>query len=124
MAVSYAEFKAASKTLIFDQFDKDGNGTLDVKELKDFIEKIKSMGDSTFVEMLTRADLDANGDGGISFDEFWASSMKTQGFEDEDVAAKDFESRNMSAEDWEATKEGIQAALQAWSSYLNQSFTT
>ena len=113
MAVSYAEFKAASKTLIFDQFDKDGNGTLDVKELKDFIEKIKAMGDSTFVEMLTRADLDANGDGGISFDEFWASSMKTKGFEDEDVAAKDFESRNMSAEDWEGAKAELQAALQA-----------
>ncbi len=118
MALSYTQYKADIKAITFDQYDKDGNGTLDVKELKDIIEKMKDWIDGfgrpdPLLEMLTRADLDANGDGVISFDEFWASHMKLSGFEDDDAAAKDFESRPLSVEDWEVAKEGFKAKLQA-----------
>ena len=97
----------------FKVFDKDGNGTLDVKELKDFIDVVKGKSIDKVVEMVTQADLDANGDGVITFDEFWAIQMKQEGYQDEDAYAKDFETRLMSVEDWEVAKEGFKAKLQA-----------
>ena len=61
--------------------------------------------------MVTQADLDANGDGVITFDEFWASVIKTHGCGNEDGFAEDFAERGTSLEDWARETEKLKAAL-------------
>jgi calmodulin len=69
MAVSYAEFKAASKTLIFDQFDKDGNGFISAAELRHVMTNLgEKLTDEEVDEMIREADID--GDGQINYEEF------------------------------------------------------
>jgi Ca2+-binding EF-hand superfamily protein len=84
MTVPFTQFKADFKGIIFDNIDKDGNGNLDVEEFKVVIAKIRDYETQghkdELIRMLTKTDLDANGDGVITFDEFWASVIKGNGF--------------------------------------------
>jgi Ca2+-binding EF-hand superfamily protein len=111
MTVPYTQFKADWKAILFDNIDKDGNGNLDVKELKDVIMKLRDGNVDELIQMLTKADLDANGDGVITFDEFWASVIKGNGFEDEDAFAESPWLSCLSVEDWERDKERLKADL-------------
>jgi hypothetical protein len=116
MTVPYTQYKADSKAITFDSIDKDGNGNLDVQELKDVIIKLRNYEtqgnkDEGLIQIFTKADLDANGDGVITFDEFWATVIKGNDFEDEDTFAESFGSQLLSVEDWERVKETLKAAL-------------
>ena len=109
MTVPYTQFKADFKAILFDFVDKDGNGNLDVQELKDVITKLRDGNKDQFIQMLTKADLDVNGDGVITFDELWASVIKSHGCEDDDAFAKAV--GDISAEKWEKEKELMKADL-------------
>ncbi len=115
MTASYAQYKADNKAILFGHFDKDGNGRLDVKELKDFIDLLQTgpLAGSPLIEVITKADLDANGDGAITFDEFWASVIKTRGYENEDAMAEDFNSKSITLEDYANFTNDLQRALKA-----------
>jgi hypothetical protein len=125
MTVTFAQFKADIKADLFDRFDKDGNGTLTVKELKDAIkvstksEEGLQSNQSTLSIMFTNADLDADCDGAITFDEFWASLIKTfngSGFPDESAFMEDFVKHVLTKEEWATERETLKADLDKASS--------
>jgi hypothetical protein len=109
MTVPYSQVKADFKAILFDHIDKDGNGTLNVKEFKDVIEKLRDGDKAGWLKMLTQVDLDANGDGVITFDEFWVCMIKDNGCEDEDALVKKI--GDISVEQWEREKEMMKADL-------------
>jgi Ca2+-binding EF-hand superfamily protein len=114
MTVPITQVKADFKAILFDNIDEDGNGNLDVKELKDVITKLRDGNkgdDDSLIQILTKADLDANGDGVITFDELWASMIKMNGCEDEDAFAESPWLSCLSVEDWEWSKERLKADL-------------
>ena len=103
-AVEFSQLKADFKAIVFDPIDKDGSGTLDAKEVGAKLLAIsEKIGDTSllatveqdpagFEEMCKAliADIDANGDGAISFDEVLAAFIKVSPFADEAAMAADW----------------------------------
>ena len=103
MAVEWSHFKAEFKAIVFDPIDKDGNGTLDVQEVgakllaiankTGDIGILTAAGDPAFFQDQVKSiikEMDANGDGSISFDEVFAVFVEVSPFPDEATLAADF----------------------------------
>ena len=88
-----------------------------MKELKDAINVVTKVR-GPLMTLFARADLDADCDGAITFDEFWASVIKTSGpgFPDESAFMEEFVKRPMTKEDWARDREMLKAELDKASS--------
>jgi hypothetical protein len=106
MAVEWSHFKAEFKAIVFDPIDKDGNGTLDVQEVgakllaiankTGDIGILSAAGDPAFFQDQAKSiikEMDANGDGSITFDELFAVFVEKSPFQDEAAFAADWATR-------------------------------
>ena len=111
-APQFSQFKADFKAIVFDPIDKDGNGTLDVKEVGAKLLAIsEKIGDTSLLEVVQVdpagfetfckaliTEMDANGDGAISFDEVFAAFVN---FPDEASLAADFANKLNTKEEYD-----------------------
>jgi hypothetical protein len=114
-APQFSQFKADFKAIVFDPIDKDGNGTLDVKEVGAKLLAIsEKIGDTSLLELVQVdpagfetfckaliTEMDANGDGAISFDEVFAAFVKQSPFPDEASLAADFANKLNTKEEYD-----------------------
>jgi len=66
---------------IFEKFDKDHSGAMDVREMQDFLESLSNVDLGTSQSIIDAIDKDNSG--AIEFDEFYAWYMKSLGIEDD-----------------------------------------
>lgn len=121
-APTFVQFKADFKAIVFDPIDKDGNGTLDVKEvgakLMAMVEKIGVTSLLEAVEMdpegfetmckALMTEMDTNGDDAISFDEVFAAFIKVSGLPDEAASAELYATKGpKTKEEYDASMEEL-----------------